>query len=156
MQSQHLESRMLGLLPAYQNMTTNLTHHLPKHLWLLLALYAIASFTHFVHNAEYLAFYPNMPRWVGRDTVYLVWLAITSVGVIALLFHCVGWRVLGLITLMLYGATGFDGLGHYALALCAEHTWAQNFTIWFEVVCGGLLVVSAAWALRRSGTFAAS
>ena len=125
--------------------------NLPKHLWLLLALYAIASLMHFVHNAEFIAFYPNMPQWITRHTVYEAWLVITSVGVLALLSYALGWRGVGLVLLMLYGATGFDGLGHYALALCSQHTWSQNFTIWFEVVTGAMLLSAAGKTLSDVG-----
>ena len=40
------------------------------------------------------------------------------------------------VVLVVYGALGLDGLGHYALALCSEHTWTMNFTIWSEVASG--------------------
>ena len=53
----------------------------PSHLWAWLALYGVASLVHFGHNAEYIAFYPNMPAWLTREKVYLAWLAITGLGV---------------------------------------------------------------------------
>lgn len=65
----------------------------PAHLWWLAALYCTASLLHFTHNAEYIAFYPNMPAWITRDTVYLAWLAITAVGAVALVFAFAGWRI---------------------------------------------------------------
>jgi hypothetical protein len=50
--------------------------------WLggLLLLYGAASLLHFAHNAEYLADYPNLPAWLGRSDVYLVWLGLAAVG----------------------------------------------------------------------------
>jgi hypothetical protein len=53
---------------------------LPRHVWVLVALYFAASLAHFTHNAEYIAFYPNMPAWLTREYVYSVWLVITGVG----------------------------------------------------------------------------
>jgi len=48
-----------------------------------------------------------------------------------------------------YGALGIDGLAHYTLALCSEHTLATNLSIWFEVLTGlSLLLASAARAGR--------
>jgi hypothetical protein len=44
---------------------------------------------------------------------------------------------------MAYGACGLDGLLHYTLALCAEHTLATNLTIWFEVLAGSALAVAS-------------
>lgn len=108
----------------------------PAHIWALLALYGAASLLHFGHNAEYIAFYPNMPAAITRENVYLVWLAITSVGLAGIGFTRIGWRGMGLACLVAYGLCGLDGLGHYALALCSQHTLAMNLTIWFEVVAG--------------------
>ena len=121
----------------------------PKYLRSLLALYCAASLTHFVHNAEYIGFYPNMPTWITQRTVYLAWLIVTSVGVLALSCCAIGWRTVGALMLMLYGATGFDGLGHYALALCSQHTLAQNVTIWFEVMTGALLMTATGQVLFK-------
>jgi len=123
---------------------------LPKSAWFLLAIYFCASLTHFAHNAEYIAFYPNMPQWLTRETVYLAWLVITSVGVAAVVFTCFGLPLLGTILLAAYGALGLDGLGHYTLALCSEHTFATNLTIWFEVAAGlALFLVGSSLAMRR-------
>ncbi len=62
---------------------------IPTALWLAAACYFAASLAHFSHNAEYIAFYPNMPAWLTREQVYLVWLAITGVG-------AAGWLMLRL------------------------------------------------------------
>ena len=40
---------------------------LPRGVWLLAAAYTLASLWHFAHNAEYLAYYPNMPPWITRE-----------------------------------------------------------------------------------------
>lgn len=55
---------------------------LPTRLLVPAAVYCVASLIHFSHNAEYIAFYPNMPAWLTREQVYLVWLAITVPGLI--------------------------------------------------------------------------
>ena len=52
--------------------------------------------------------------------------------------------------LMLYAALGFDGLLHYGLAPMAAHTFAMNFTIWFEVVAGALVIAAGAMYLRNT------
>lgn len=116
--------------------------------WLVVAYFA-ASLAHFAHNAEYIAYYPNMPASVTRETVYLVWLATTGVGAAGLLLERLGWRVAGALALGVYGALGLDGLAHYTLALCSEHTWVMNLTIWSEAVSGLLLALACAvWARR--------
>ena len=126
--------------------------HLPKHLWVLLALYGVASLVHFAHNAEYIAFYPNMPVWLTRDKVYLAWVAITGVGVIGALLVVAGWRATAALFFAAYGAFGLDGLAHYTLALCSEHTLATNLSIWFEAVAGVTLAGSAGcFAWRQAG-----
>ena len=120
------------------------TPWLPKHIWVLLALYFIATLAHFVHNAEYIAFYPHMPASLTRETVYLAWLAIASVAVAGIVATRFGWTALGALLLGVYGALGLDGLQHYTLALCSEHTLAANLTIWFEATAGVVLAVAAA------------
>ena len=110
----------------------------------LLVTYFVASLLHFTHNAEFIAFYPNMPAWLTRETVYLAWLAVTSVGVAGIVAARFGLGALGALLVGIYGALGLDGLAHYSLALCSEHTLGANLTIWFEVVAGVLLAVAAA------------
>lgn len=123
---------------------------LPRSILALVAVYFLATLAHFAHNAEFIAFYPNMPQSLTRETVYLAWLAITGIGVAALIATRFGVPVLGAVLLAAYGAMGLDGLGHYALALCSEHTLATNVTIWFEVVAGvALLLASSVLAKRR-------
>lgn len=121
----------------------------PKHVWALFALYFVASLAHFAHNAEYIAFYPNMPAWLTRENVYIAWLAVTSVGIAAVVLSLVGKRMAAALGLVAYGGLGLYGLGHYALALCSEHTFAMNFTIWFEVITGAVLAISAAWLAKQ-------
>jgi len=122
---------------------------LPKHVWFLAALYCCASLIHFTHNAQYIAFYPNMPPSITPGTVYRAWIAIKVVGGMAAVFSLAGWRIGAALLLIAYGCFGLDGLGHYALALCSEHTLAMNFTIWFEVLTGSLLAICAANQLRK-------
>ena len=123
---------------------------LPKAVWLLAAVYFAASLAHFVHNAEYIAFYPGMPAWLTREQVYLAWLGITAVGVLALVSMRLGRHALGVALVGAYWAFGLDGLAHYTLALCSEHTLATNLTIWSEAVTGLLLLlVCAVLFVRR-------
>lgn len=120
-----------------------------RQLWAFSALYFAASLIHFAHNAEYIAFYPNMPNWLTREKVYLVWLAITGVGVAGFALWRFGWKIAGSLCLAAYGAMGLDGLGHYSLALCSEHTMAMNLTIWFEVLSGVALAVCCAFVIKN-------
>ena len=113
----------------------------------MLLLYFAASLLHFAHNAEYLADYPNLPAWLGRADVYLVWLGLAAVGVVGYALYRGGWRLAGLLLLGGYAAAGFDGLLHYTRAPFAAHTAAMNFTIWFEVATAGLLLIAVVAAL---------
>ena len=106
-------------------------------------MYFVASLVHFAHNAEFIAFYPNMPTWLTRENVYLAWLAVTSVGVAGVVAARFGLGALGALLLGAYGALGLDGLQHYTLALCSEHTLAANVTIWFEAATGLVLAVAS-------------
>jgi len=120
---------------------------LPKHIQLLFLVFFAANLTHFVHNAEYIAYYPGIPSWLTREKVYLAWVAGASVGLIGLRMYRTRWKVLGLVLLAAYGALGIDGLAHFTLALCSDHTLVTNLTIWFEVLAGlSLLLASAVLA----------
>ena len=114
---------------------------LPRPIWLFVALYFAASLAHFSHNAEYIASYPNMPSWLTREQVYAAWLAITGVGVVGFALARLGWNSAGAACLLAYGAFGLDGLAHYSLALCSEHTLATNLTIWAEAATGAALAI---------------
>lgn len=122
----------------------------PRFVWALVLVYFCASLAHFAHNAEYIAFYPNMPAWLTREKVYLAWMAVTAVGVAGMALMQLGLHSVGALLVSVYGALGLDGLAHYTLALCSEHTLATNLTIWSEAIAGFLLMlVSALWLARR-------
>jgi hypothetical protein len=108
----------------------------------LLLLYSAASLLHFTHNAEYLADYPNMPAWLGRSDIYLVWVAEAAVGIGGYALYRMGQRLAGLLLIALYAALGFDGLLHYTRAPVAAHTAAMNLTIWLEVAAAAMLLVA--------------
>jgi hypothetical protein len=115
----------------------------------LLLLYVAASLLHFAHNAEYLADYPNLPVWLSRSDVYLVWLGLAAVGIGGYALYRSGWRLAGLLLIGLYAVLGFDGLLHYTRAPLAAHTVTMNFTIWFEVVAAGLLLCAVMASMVR-------
>lgn len=127
-------------------------HHssLPRHIQLLLLIFFAANLTHFVHNAEYIAYYPGIPSWLTREKVYLAWVAGASLGLSGLLVYRTKLKVLGLALLAAYGALGIDGLAHYTLALCSDHTLATNLTIWFEVLAGLSLLLASAALMGRT------
>lgn len=118
-------------------------------LWLA-AAYCIASLAHFVHNAEYLALYPNMPAWLSRTGVYASWLAISALGAIGLLLAYSRYAVAGFVLVAIYACLGFDGLEHYTLAPMSAHTLAMNATIGCEVVAAALLLAATLHALWRA------
>lgn len=122
---------------------------LPRYIWALTATYFVASLAHFVHNAEYIAFYPNMPSWITREHVYLVWVGITAIGALAMLLLRLRLYALGIAVVGMYGAFGLDGLAHYTLALCSEHTFVTNVTIWAEAISGLLLLLASAVLFSR-------
>jgi hypothetical protein len=117
--------------------------NLPRPLLFLTAAYFLASLGHFAHNAEFLCEYPNLPEWLPRAKVYLAWIAITSVGLIGFLFMRIGCVRFGLGLVAIYAALGFDGLGHYAVAPFAWHSFGANFTIVTEVVAAAFLLFGA-------------
>jgi hypothetical protein len=122
---------------------------LPKHIWLLLGTYFVASLAHFAHNAEYIAYYPNMPAWLTREKIYLAWLGVCGVGVAGLVALRFRLTTFGGFLIAAYGALGLDGLAHYTLALCSEHTLVTNITIWSEALSGAFVLLASAVLVTR-------
>jgi hypothetical protein len=116
----------------------------------LLAVYGLASFVHFLHNAEYLNSYPNLPVWLSRFQIYGVWCGITAVGLVGYTLYRGSRRFIGLWLLVLYTSLGFDGLLHYRRAPLAAHTLAMNLTIWSEVVAAALALMAVVTVVVRS------
>jgi hypothetical protein len=89
---------------------------LPNRTLLALVLvHAAASLVHFVHNATFLADYPNMPIWITPGGIYAVWLAEAAVGAAGVWLYLRG-RMIGLALIAIYAVLGFAGLDHYMLA----------------------------------------
>jgi len=110
----------------------------------LLILYAAASLLHFVHNAEHLAQYPNLPASWSRADVYVAWCCVTGLGVVGYMLYRRGHRSIGLTVMCLYAGLGFGGLLHYTRAPLAHHSAMMNATIWTEVGAATLLLVNLA------------
>ena len=99
---------------------------------------AAASLFHHVHNAEFLDEYPNMPAWLSPMGVYAAWSAATAIGVAGYALLRSGYRIVGLVLLIVYGCYGLDGLAHYALAVPSAHSLTMNVSIWLEAAdCSG-------------------
>ena len=116
---------------------------------ILLMLYGVASLGHFVHNAEFLADYPNLPVWLTRSQVYVAWFGIQAVGLVGYLLARATYEFLGFGILGVYAAIGLDGLLHYSRAPMAAHTATMNFTIWFEVAAAVLVLCAIAGLLGQ-------
>ena len=114
-----------------------------KALPVLLLFYAAASLVHFIHNAEFLGDYPGMPASWTREGVYAVWMAITLIGLVGWLLATRGYRIAGLLLLVLYALCGMDSLGHYLLAPMSAHTAGMNSTILVEVIAAALVLAQA-------------
>ena len=118
----------------------------------LLALYGLASLVHFVHNAEFLDGYPNLPAWLSRSQIYGAWCGITAVGLVGYTLYRRGRAGIGLSLLVLYTSLGFDGLLHYRRAPVVAHTVAMNLAIWLEVVAAALALMAVVTVAARVRT----
>jgi hypothetical protein len=112
-----------------------------RRLLLAALIFCAASLVHFVHNAEFLADYPNLPPSWTRADVYLAWVALTLVGGVGWFLETRRYRFAGLVVLAAYAMFGLDSLGHYVLAPLSRHTLGMNVTILLEVTTAGLLLV---------------
>jgi hypothetical protein len=112
-------------------------------------VYGAASLLHHVHNAVFLADYPNMPAWITPVYVCAAWLVVAAIGVVGFLLRRRGWRVAGLLAVGIYAAYGLDGLGHYGLAPVSAHTFTMNLTIWLEVGAALVLLMTVGRVAAR-------
>ena len=112
------------------------------------ALYALASFVHFAHNAEFLGEYPNLPGSMTRMGVYAAWLALAAIGLCGWALYHSGWRRCGLTLLGVYAALGLAGLLHYSLAPMSAHDSMMNFTIGFEALAAVSLLRAISTEVR--------
>lgn len=115
----------------------------------LLLVYAVLSLVHFIHNAEYLADYPNLPRSWSPAHVYFAWIGMTAVGLAGWVLLRLGFVVPGLLVLAAYAALGLDSLGHYVQAPLSAHTATMNGTILAEVTAAGCVLFEVARQLWR-------
>ena len=111
-------------------------------LLIILLAYCSASLFHFVHNAVYIEEYPNLPAWISVAGIYLTWLGITAIGIIGYWLLRSGKRLIGLLTLGVYGAIGLAGLAHYSLAPISAHTFTMNLSIWSEAVTAVVVLIT--------------
>jgi len=122
-----------------------------RRLTVLLIGYAVASLLHFVHNAEFLAEYPNLPASWTRADVYLAWLGLSAVGLAGWLLVSRGYQRVGLALICAYALLGIDSLGHYAVAPFSAHTSAMNATILMEVgMATGVFVEAMTRVMRQN------
>lgn len=120
-----------------------------RSLLALVLVHAAASLLHFVHNAAFLADYPNMPVWISPAGIYGVWLAEAAIGAAGLVLFLRG-RIVGLVLIAVYAVLGLAGLDHYTLAPMSAHTLAMNATIWLETATGIILLAFVAWRIAWS------
>jgi len=118
-----------------------MTQPTQKTLLIFLLIYFAASLIHFIHNAEFLADYPNLPETWTRSGVYFAWVALTAVGVVGCLLILRGFPRMGLLILGVYALLGLDSLGHYVVAPITNHSLGMNSTILFEVSAAALVLI---------------
>lgn len=114
-----------------------------------IVLYSAASLAHFVHNAVYVALYPNLPIWITPLWVMVAWLVTATIGAVGYGLYRKGSTVIGLTAIALYAALGFAGLDHYVIAPVSAHSLAMNLTIVGEVIAASGLLVVTLWSAFR-------
>jgi hypothetical protein len=111
----------------------------------LLVAFFIASLIHFIHNAEFLADYPGLPKTWTRGGVYGAWAAMTAIGVVGWIVALTRFQLLGLALIVVCSLFGFDSIGHYFVAPVAAHSMGMHVTILAEVACAIALFCYTAW-----------
>ena len=121
----------------------------PRPLLIIGFVYLVASLTHFVHNAEFIDEYPNLPAWLARSDVYLAWAATLIPCVLAYWAWARGREAWAFGLFAAWSALGFLGLDHYYIAPVSAHSKSAIFTIFFELLAGaGLLAVSIFYLVK--------
>lgn len=120
-----------------------------KTLLVLLLIYGVASLIHFVHNAEFLTDYAEMPASWTRAGVYFAWIVLTIIGVAGWILVARGYQLAGLLFLAVYAVLGLDSIGHYVLAPLSDHTVIMNSTILLEVVAAALVLIEVVKQIAR-------
>jgi hypothetical protein len=121
-----------------------------KTLLILLLIYGAASLVHFIHNAEFLPDYPNLPESWTRTGVYFAWIELTMVGIFGWVLLNNGFKVSGLLVLAIYAVLGLDSLGHYVLASFSAHTVTMHLTILLEVSAAAFVFIEVLRQLSRN------
>ncbi len=109
--------------------------------------FGVASLIHFIHNAEFIADYPGLPKTWTRGGVYGAWFAMTVFGFCAWLVAKTKFTRFGLVLVTVYALCGLDSLGHYWVAPVSSHQTMMNLTIGLEVSCAFVLFVYALYLL---------
>ncbi len=109
-------------------------------LEVLLLTYLVASFLHFIQDAEYARAYP-LSGWDSMSSVYITWLAISAIGALGYLIYRSALRWVGQMVLCLYAVVGFDGLFHYTRAPFSAYSRAMNISIWVETAMASILLI---------------
>ena len=122
-----------------------------RSLLALVVVHASASLVHFVHNATFLADYPNMPGWITPGGVYAAWLVEAAIGAAGVILFLRGRTMIGQALIAFYAVLGFAGLDHYTLASISAHTLAMNATIWLETATGLVLLAFVVWSSLSKG-----
>lgn len=116
-------------------------------LLLLMLLYGAASLLHFAHNAVYVHDYPNLPRLVTAERVWITWCGEAAVGALGYWLYRRVSRWAGLVLITLYGVLGFAGLDHYTVAPMGAHSLFMNVTILTEVATALVLLLFVAHSM---------
>ncbi|MCB1121261.1 MAG: hypothetical protein KJT03_06915 [Verrucomicrobiae bacterium] len=76
-------------------------------------------------------------------------MGLTLVGVFGVVLLTRGYRIPGLIVLMVYGFLGADSLGHYVVAPLSAHSPGMNATILMEVIPACLVSLTCLFLIFR-------
>jgi hypothetical protein len=120
-----------------------------KLLFALLLAYMVGSFIHHFHNAQFIDEYPNMPSGFPVALAYVVWGAVTLVGLAGYCGVRRGHELLGLGAMGVYAAYGLLVLGHYRLAPFSAHTLGANATIGLELLTAAPLLAAVMFFLVK-------
>ena len=97
---------------------------------------------HYTDNYLFIDDYPQ-PEWIKAETIYVVWVLLTLIGIAGYLLYRAGRPNLGAAYLLLYSYTGLSSLGHYFFGSFDSFSLKMHALVWADGIAGGVVAVCA-------------
>lgn len=105
-----------------------------------------ATAIHYTDNYISIEDYPQ-PGWIAQETIYVVWILFTLIGIAGYLFFRDEKPVAAAAYLLVYSYTGLSSLGHYAYGSIEQFSSKMHLLIALDGIAGAAVALCAAWII---------